>query len=202
LWRTGLLYKLRLSFPLNYFILLKSYLTNRHFRVKVYNGFSDILQIHAGVPQGSVLGPLLYTSDLPSSLDTTAAIFADDTAVLAIDPNAVAASQKLQSSLYAIHHWLSLWRLKEYGSKSTHITFTNRRETCPEPLPQAEDVKYLGFHLDRRLTWHKHIFTKRKHLGTILTKLYWLLGRKSKLDLNNMLLIYKVAIKPIWTYGI
>jgi hypothetical protein len=38
--------------------------------------------------------------------------------------------------------------------------------------------------------------------NTILTKLYWLLGRKSKLDLNNKLLIYKAAIKPIWTLGI
>jgi hypothetical protein len=55
--------------------------------------------------------------------------------------------------------------------------------------------------LDRRLTWHKHIFTKRKHLGTILTKLFWLLGRKSNLDLSNKLLICKVAIKPIWTYA-
>jgi hypothetical protein len=92
-WHTRLLYKLRLSFPLNYFILLKSYLTNRHFRVKVDNKYSD----------------LLYTSDLPSSPDTTAATFADDTTVLAIDPNAVAASQKLQTSLDTIHHWLSLW---------------------------------------------------------------------------------------------
>jgi hypothetical protein len=56
--------------------------------------------------------------------------------------------------------------------------------------------------LDKRLTWHKHIFTKRKHLGITLTKLYWLLGRKSKLNLSNKLLLYKVAIKPIWTYGI
>jgi hypothetical protein len=110
-WHTGLLYKLRLSFPLNYFILLKSYLTNRHLRVKVDNEYSDLLPIHAGAPQGSVLGPLLhflYTSDLPSSPDTITVIFPDDTAVLAIEPNAAAASQKLQTSLNASHHWLSL----------------------------------------------------------------------------------------------
>jgi hypothetical protein len=85
-WHTGLLYKLRLSFALNYFNLLKFYLTNRQFRVKVENEYSDLLPNHAGVPQGSVLGPLLYTSDLPSSPDTTTATFADDTAILIIDP--------------------------------------------------------------------------------------------------------------------
>jgi hypothetical protein len=71
-----------------------------------------------------------------------------------------------------------------------------------EPLPQTGDVKYLGIHLDKRLIWHKHIFTKQKHLGITLTKLYWLLGCRSKLSLSNKLLIYKVAIKPIWTSGI
>jgi hypothetical protein len=47
-----------------------------------------------------------------------------------------------------------------------------------------------------------HIFVKRKQLGLSLTKMYWLLGRKSKLSTNNELLIYKVILKPIWTYGI
>jgi hypothetical protein len=42
-------------------------------------------------------------------------------------------------------------------------------------LPQEEAVKYLGLHLDRRLTWHKHIFAKRKQLGITLTKMCWLL---------------------------
>jgi hypothetical protein len=82
---------------------------------------------------------------------------------------------------------------------SIHVTFTTRRETCPPvhinsvQLPQEEDVKYLGLHLDRRLTWHKHIFAKRKQLGITLTKLYWLLGRKTKLFTRSKLL---------WTYGI
>jgi hypothetical protein len=42
-------------------------------------------------------------------------------------------------------------------------------------------------------------FSKRKQLGLSLTNMYWLLGRKSKLSINNKLLIYKVIIKPIWT---
>jgi hypothetical protein len=69
-------------------------------------------------------------------------------------------------------------------------------------LPQTEEVKCLGLHLDRRLTWHKHIFTKRKLLGIALAKMYWLFRRKSKLSINNKLLIYKTRLKPIWAYGI
>jgi hypothetical protein len=54
----------------------------------------------------------------------------------------------------------------------------------------------------RRLTWHKQIFVKRKQVGITLTKMYWLLGSKSKLSANNKLLLYKAILKPIWTYGI
>ncbi|KAH0813919.1 hypothetical protein GEV33_008872 [Tenebrio molitor] len=69
-------------------------------------------------------------------------------------------------------------------------------------LPQVEDAKYLGMHLDRRLTWKKHIFSKRKQLGLKLSHMYWLIGRKSKLSLDNKVLLYKSILKPVWTYGI
>jgi hypothetical protein len=98
--------------------------------------------------------------------------------------------------------------MKANESKSIHVTFTTQRETCHlfhinnVQLPQEEDVKYIGLHLDRRLTWHKHIFTKWKQPGITLTKMYWLLGRKSKLPTSNKLLIYKTILKPIWSYGI
>jgi hypothetical protein len=69
-------------------------------------------------------------------------------------------------------------------------------------LPQTEEVRYLELHIDRRLTWHKHIFTKWKQLGIALTNMYSLLGRESKLSIHNKLLIYKTILKPIWAYGI
>jgi hypothetical protein len=51
-----------------------------------------------------------------------------------------------------------------------------------------------------RLTWQKNIFAKRKQLGITITKMHWLLGRKSKLSKSNKLLC-KTIFKPIWTYG-
>jgi hypothetical protein len=79
-WHTGLLYKLRWSLPLNYFLILKSYLHRRHFLVKVETEYSELTSINAGVPQGRVLGPLLYllyTAGLPTSPGSTTATFAD-----------------------------------------------------------------------------------------------------------------------------
>ena len=107
-----------------------------------------------------------------------------------------------------IQHWLAKWRLKANELKSYHTTFTLKRSTCPPVqlngtyLPHTEDVKYLGVHLDRRLTWRKHISTKRRHLDIQLRKLYWIIGRKSQLSVGNKLFLYKSILKPIWTYGI
>lgn len=172
---------------------------------------SELNTIESGVPQGSILGPLLYliyTSDLPTTRNTKTATFADDTAILASHLDPVIASSNLQVHLNEIQRWLNKWKIKANETKSTHITFTLRRDTCPtvslnnHNLPQAEDVKYLGMHLDRRLTWRKHIWTKRLQLGIKLRSMYWLVGKQSQLSLENKVLLYKTILRPIWTYGI
>lgn len=99
--------------------------------------------------------------------------------------------------------WFQKWRIKVNEDKSVHVTFTTRKDTCPPVLlngsiiPQKEEAKYLGIHLDRRLNWRKHIFTKRKQLGLQLHKMYWLIGRGSQLSVENKLLFYKAIIKPV-----
>ena len=100
------------------------------------------------------------------------------------------------------------WSIKANENKSTHVTFTLKRENCPKvalngnQIPQGKTVKYLGISLDRRLTWRTHIFAKTKQLGLKFQQMYWILGRKSELSIAHKLLIYRTILKPIWTYGI
>ena len=210
-WHTGLLYKLKALLPYTFFEFFRTYLNERSFRVKLHDCTSDLYRVEAGVPQGSVLGPVLYTiftADLPLTNSTTIATFADDTVIMSRDTQSTRASQNLQSHLQVLETWLSKWRIKANATKSVQVTFTLRRDTCPPvslfnvQLPQAESAKYLGIHLDRRLTWQRHIFMKRKQLGIKLTSMFNLLGKTSSLSIENKILLYKSVIKPIWTYGI
>ena len=156
----------------------------------------SLLPVGSGVPQGSVLGPLLYllfTSDLPSASETTVATYADDTAILATHSDPSIASLILQESLNSVQLWLDNWRIKINSSKSVHVTFTTRKANCPpvtingQPVPQAESAKYLGMHLDRRLTWKKHITSKKFELNHKVRNIYWLIG----LSLIHILTVVK-----------
>lgn len=210
-WHKGLLCKLKLCLPHPAYLLLESYLQDRVFRVKTEGCYSGFYPIHAGVPQGSVLGPVLYTvytADIPVTEGIVTATYADDTAILSCDENPNVASWKLQKQLNDIDSWLKKWRIQASAAKSAHITFTLRRSDCPTVnlggtmLPKQSTVKYLGMHLDRRLTWSEHIKAKRDQANLKFNKMNWLIGRQSALNLVNKVLIYNIIIKPIWTYGI
>lgn len=210
-WHNGLLFKVKKVLPAPYYLFFKSYLSDRFFYVKVNDERSDIAEVKAGIPQGSVLGPVLYTlftADMPVTNNVTVATYADDTAIVASSLCPAEASTLVQNEVNHIEKWLSKWNIKVNSSKSSHITFTLRKGDCPPitinggVIPTQNTVKYLGMTLDRRLTWKPHIKAKQQQLKIKTRKLYWLLGPKSELNLNNKLRIYKAILKPVWTYGI
>jgi len=165
--------------PPAYFNLLKSYLQNRYFVTTYNNVTSPPSPMLSGVPQGSILGPLLYTiytADIPQSDKTILSTFADDTAISTTHSDPILASANLQDHLRTIENWTRKWRLKIKETKSSHITSTLRRGHCA-PLyinqtvvPHAETVKYLGLHFDKRLTWKDQVKMKRKQLDLKLAR--------------------------------
>jgi hypothetical protein len=149
---------------------------------------------------------LIYTAHLPTTNNTTRATFADDAALLTTDSDTALASQRLQHHLDLLQDWSDKWKIKINQIESSQITFTTIRANCPPVtinkihIPVLNEVKYLGLYLDQKLNWQKHIKTKRQHVNLKVRQMSWLLGRNSKLSLENKTLVYKCILKPIWTY--
>lgn len=210
-WHEGLEYKLQRDLPRQYYEILKSYISNRLFRVRYDQEYSKLCKIQAGVPQGSVLGPtlyLLYTRDIPVDNNTIMATFADDTAILASSKCVVKAAEKLQNAVDTVSDWTKKWRIKLNEAKSAHINFTNKKLSYVQifinnqAVPYANTAKYLGMNLDAKLKWKEHIKKKREELNLKYRKMYWLLGRNSDLSVENKIMLYKQVLRPVWTYGI
>lgn len=172
-WHEGLNYKLRTYLPKQFSKILESYISERYFRVKQEDAYSELQLIKAGVPQGSVLGPilyLLYTCDIPQPENSTIATFADDTAILSVGRSNEEATEKLQLAVNSIYSWTVKWRIRLNETKSIHVNFTNK--VCQQmpvnikntPVPYSNTAKYLGITLDAKLRWKAHVKKKDKNL--------------------------------------
>lgn len=214
-WLEGLLYKLfQFGTPGYLFNIIASFLSDRSFTVKMNSSFSSSHQINAGIPQGSVLGPILYNIyvyDIPVPESTIIAMYADDTAVISQNRDINTAVTNLQQSLNQIDLWCKCWKIKLNPTKCEAKIFTLRKSPEPTNLvinqcpvkwsPCDQAVKYLGMYLDKKLTFGFHINKKLNECYTRLGMLYPVINRKSKLKLKCSILIYKSIIRPIIMYA-
>lgn len=213
-WHLGLLYKLSLIFPPPVVRLIHSYLASRYFFVSpptqnFHIVSSSLKPILAGVPQGSVLGPLLYllfANDLPLQPSIHLGLYADDAILFRHSLNLRLNSKHLQQQLLLILTWCRTWKISVNPSKCEAIHFTEKRK-FPQPLqiddhqlPWKPKVKYLGVTLDSRLSFKSHVDEKICKGRILLLKLSPLLRSKT-LNTTIKLLIYSAIIRSFLLYG-
>jgi hypothetical protein len=207
------------SIPL---LLLKSYLTNRIQQVRISNTLSKEIIITTGVPQGTVLSPILYliyvTSLAKLNLHGKLFSYADDTAILLTGNNWEEIRQNAESDMHLINTWFLKNNLRINYTKSNFLTFTHDKRTQPNfneikihdsncktnncscnIINKTDHTKYLGLIIDQHLKWDIHINT----LIIKLRKLQHLyINARKFLNIQTLRMIYFSLTQSILHYGI
>ena len=114
-WHKGLLFKLKCyGVEGDFYNILANYLQERKQRVVLNGKSSSWLDVNAGVPQGSVLGPLLfliYINDLPENLVSISKLFADDTSIFSTVFDVNKSSEDLNKDLENVKNWAFQWKM-------------------------------------------------------------------------------------------
>jgi len=145
---------------------ISSFLTNRDQRVMVNGSKSSWLPVTSGVPQGTVLGPLLfllYINDITNNIESEIRLFADD-CILYRTIQSSADHTILQHDIDTLHSWSSVWQMK-FNSQKSHIMSITRQRSKPtssyrlgtDTLSRVESHPYLGVTISSDLRWHNHI---------------------------------------------
>ena len=190
--------------------IIACFLNNRKFRVNHNGGESSTRHIQAGVPQGSVLAPILYniyTSDIPTSAQVNLALYADDTAIYTSNRNLRYARLTLQRYLNTLTKWFKDWNINTNQAKTKAIIFTRRRPTNPPRLqmhgrilPYVRAVKYLGVTLDTKLLFNEHIDDLASR-GNRAIKMLMPLLRQETLSTKNKRTLYTSLVRSRLTYA-
>jgi hypothetical protein len=210
-WHKGLLCKLRSAGVSGRLLAwLANYLKDRVQRVVVNGQTSDWKDIGAGVPQGSVLGPLLfllYINDLVQTVSNSQIkMFADDTCLFVEVDNRDTTAGKLNENLGDIDQWAHKWLVNFSAAKTKSLIISNKRDRMLNPgltfgglpIEEVNNYTYLGLNISFNLRWNVHIdkiATKARKRLNAVTPL------KFKLDKRSLEIIYLSFILPTMEYG-
>lgn len=163
--------------------LFRSYISNRSQIVFCNSSYSDCKIIHKGVPQGSILGPILFTIYVNDIINCSRTlhftIYADDTNLLLADNNLNTLHYNINLELESVRIWIISNKLKLNTSKTKYMIFQNRSIHHNMPpvtmdgvlLERVTHIKFLGILIDEHINWNCHInsvVTKLSRMGGIL----------------------------------
>ena len=188
----------------------KNYLTNRKQIIKYKSEKSESLTIKCGVPQGSVLGPLLfliYMNDISRSSEILSIIlFADDTNLFFSHKNLFTLNETMNRELSKIASWLSANKLSLNIKKTHFIIFKSRGKKSNQhvsiiinnqEIEQVKCTKFLGLYIDDEFTWKYHI----DQVASKISKMTGILAKaRHYLSLKTLQTIYDTMVYPYLTY--
>ena len=184
---------------------IEGFLLFRRQQVRVNSGYSYFTSVLSGIPQGSILGPLLfviYINDLPSPIMdlVNCYLFADD-AKLCKHVQILSDSEELQKAFYMLRLWSEQWLLKLNFTKCSILSVSRRdptlydyyiKQDCDFKLQRCDSTKDLGVIIDSKLTFEEHITEK-------VNKAYSILGIIKRnfehIDRDAFILLYKSMVR-------
>jgi hypothetical protein len=210
-WHEGLLFKLRrIGIEGEALKIIESFLSDREQRVVLNGQFSEWAPVEAGVPQGSILGPLLflvYINDLVEVVHCDIRIFADDTFIFRIVD--ATCTQELNDDLERIAVWAHQWKMlfnPDISKQAVEVIFSRKRDKSilapltfnNIPVAQVDETIHLGMTLDSRLTFSTHLENKlakaRQGIGVMKQLKKWV-------SYYVLEVVYKLYVRPHLEYG-
>ena len=215
-WHIGLISKMiKLKIPTPLINITSSFLSDRSFFVQVGDSHSSQKPITNRVPQGSVLGPLLfliYINDIPLENfkdNYYSLLYADDLTTFFIFKNPGRMKARVKQYLMRLEKWLYEWRFKLSMNKCTYTIFSNKcsyKERFSltinnQNIAYEKNPKLLGIIFDESLTFNKQVDSIRDKCLSRLNLIKVLSHREWKLSRETLLMLYKTLIRSIIDYS-
>ena len=169
---------------------------------------SDILEVKAGVPQGSRLGPLLfiiYINDIIKDIESDILIFADDTSLMASGSDPAETAEQLNRDLVRISLWATKWKVIFNAKKSRDIIFSNKCLNNSPPLifgdtniERVNTHKHLGMFLTSDLDWSVQV----NEVCLKANKKLAVLRSVKLLSRQTLDLLYKLTVRSVVDYAL
>jgi hypothetical protein len=187
-----------------------SYLSDRRIFVNIDDVNSETVRITRGIPQGSLLGPLLfniYYDDIVTKFDTNnIVLYADDTAIVSAAESTTLLLRKLQMDLHVADSHLCSLRMKLNARKTFFMLYKNSNYANVQlslndhsHVNQCDVFKYLGVYIDSDMTWSSHI---NNLINKVHRNLYILHRSSHKSNRATLALLFRAYIYPHFVYGI